>query len=388
MEESLNPMNIEGSLISLMSNKVKTHGGINLAQGIPAFAPPQSLLKQLQDTIAGPFHQYPPSEGHPGLRKYLEEKYIKRGLTTHQFIITQGATEALSLCYNYLWSFSKGSLPSLTIDPAYESFIHLPRIFRQNLVLHVSDPAGLIDFDLLQNQIINNKIRLIFIASPGNPLGRTLQKKEWSNLFHLSAQYGFFVIADLVYDQLYYDHPQDIPFEEAHDRIFFVESFSKLFSITGWRIGALGFHSKHFYGIKNTHDYTGLCAPSILQEALYNFLCKQTETANKYLEQVRRQLSNNKQLASNILEENGFKVMPAQGGYFIWVRLPCGIDDALQFALNLYENTQTAVVPGVHFSKHAKNFIRINLARTQEEIQEGLRRLCDFIGNYNNHGKD
>ncbi|MDK2909441.1 MAG: hypothetical protein PWR20_1008 [Bacteroidales bacterium] len=378
MEEGLGRGNIEGSLISLMSNKVKTQGGINLAQGLPSFAPPKGLLRELKDILRGTYHQYPPGDGHPNLRDFLEQNYRSKGLTEYQFIITQGATEALSLCYNYLWSLTEGVLPSLSFDPAYESFIHLPRIFRQKLTLLSFQDSDSIDFEKLENCILKNQIRAIFVASPGNPLGQTLSREEWSIIFKLTAQYGIFLIADLVYDQLYFHKQQDIPFEEAHSGVFIVESFSKLFSITGWRIGALGMHAKHFQGVKNTHDYTGLCAPSLLQEALQRYITNHPETANRYIAHIRKQLSQNYSLATTLLKDAGFTIKPAQGGYFIWTQLPEGINDGLRFALELYDKTGVAVVPGIHFSKQAHRFIRINLARTPNEIKEGVMHICEF----------
>lgn len=378
MKEGLSQGNIEGSLISLMSNKVKTQGGINLAQGLPSFAPPKGLLQELKDILPGTYHQYPPGDGHPNLIDFLKLKYRSKGLTENQFIITQGATEALSLCYNYLWSLTEGGLPSLSFDPAYESFIHLPRIFRQKLTLLSFKDSDSIDFEKLENCIINNQIRVIFLASPGNPVGQTLSREQWSSIFKLTDQYGIYLIVDLVYDQLYYQKRQDIPFEEAHSGVFIVESFSKLFSITGWRIGAMGAHAKHFQGIKNIHDYTGLCAPSLLQEALHRYITLHPVAANRYISHIRKQLSQNYSLATTLLQDAGFTIVPAQGGYFIWTQLPEGYNDSLQFALNLFDKTSVAVVPGIHFSKNAQRYIRINLARTQKEIIEGVRRICEF----------
>lgn len=375
-----------GSLISLMSNKVKTGGGINLAQGIPGFNPPEGLLRSLEAVVRGPFHQYPPAEGHPGLRNFLETQYKKRGLSDYQFIITQGATEALSLVYTYLWKLQDGQLPTLVVDPAYESFIHLPRIFGQPLTLHLPVNPGTLDFEILEKEILDNKIRLIMIASPGNPLGTSLCGEDWSRLFALTARYKVFLVADLVYDPLYFSAPQELPLDKAHENVFIVDSFSKQFSITGWRIGALGCHNGHFQGIKNVHDYTGLCAPSLLQEALFQFIDRQPAEAQSYIETTRQLLARNYQIASHELIEAGFKVISATGGYFIWAQLPPQAGEGLPFALSLYDNTRVAVVPGIHFSPQADHFIRINIARPPDELREGLARIREFVTN-TLHGK-
>lgn len=367
------------SLISLMSNKVKTGGGINLAQGIPGFNPPEVLLQSLEKVFRGPFHQYPPAEGHPGLRNFLVTRYTKRGLSNHLFIITQGATEALSLVYTYLWKLQDGILPTLAVDPAYESFMHLPRIFGQPLTLHLPVNPGTLDFEILEKEILDNKVRLIMIASPGNPLGTSLSKEDWSRLFALTARHKIFLVADLVYDPLYFYAPQELPFAEAHENVFIVDSFSKQYSITGWRIGALGCHPGHFQGIKNVHDYTGLCAPSLLQEALFQFIERQSDKAQKYIETTRQILAQNYQLASYELTLAGFEVISASGGYFIWAKLPPVIREGLPFALSLYDSTRVAVVPGIHFSPQASHFIRINIARPPDELREGLTHIREFV---------
>ncbi|MGC8866208.1 MAG: pyridoxal phosphate-dependent aminotransferase [Bacteroidales bacterium] len=384
--ENLQSATWGGSLISMMSNKVKAEGGINLAQGIPGFDPPFGLKRALEEANQGPFHQYPPAEGHQGLRNFLESKFKQKGLDKHLFIITQGATEALSLIYTYLWNLRQGILSTLVIDPAYESFIHLPSIFGQPLNLHIPQDSHTLNFDILEKEIVQNKVQLIMIASPGNPLGISLQRKDWRRLFAITEKYRIFLVADLVYDPLYFSSPQELPLDEAHKNVFIVDSFSKQFSITGWRIGALGCHPDHFIGIKNVHDYTGLCAPSLLQEALFQFIENHSEEAHTYIENTRQLLANNYQQASHELTLAGFEVSSASGGYFIWAKLPWLNGKGLEFALGLYENTRVAVVPGLHFSPHAGNFIRINIARPPDELKEGLARIREYVTNQR-HGK-
>ena len=130
--------------------------------------------------------------------------------------------------------------------------------------------------------------------------------------------------------------------------------------------------------IRAIHDYTGLCAPSILQYAISEYL-SYSDYGAEYVKRVRENLGLNYSLAKNNLEEKGFYVENAGGGYFIWCRLPDESVSGVDFALKLYENKKVALVPGIHFSEAAKSWLRINIARKREELEEGLWRMAEFI---------
>jgi hypothetical protein len=120
---------IKGSLISYFSNLVKKNGGINLAQGIPGFMPPQELIESLSEVSFKNYHQYAPGTGNAYIISFLESRY-RIAESDSKILITNGATEAISLIYNYLMSvIESDSFNVAAFSPAYESYIHLPRIF-------------------------------------------------------------------------------------------------------------------------------------------------------------------------------------------------------------------------------------------------------------------
>jgi len=365
----------KGSLISFMANKVKTNGGINLAQGIPAFNPPKELLDILQKNVFNNLHQYAPGTGNNFLLQKLEEHY---NISKKRFLIVNGATEALSLLVTYFLKTINGKFSILAFDPVYESYKHLPRIFNIPFVAFNLDKNNNINFEELEQSIKENNVKLIFLASPGNPFGKVWTKKEVDILVEICTKNRVYLVFDAVYSDLYFDNKPYFSLNKENEYIFYVNAFSKKFSITGWRIGYLIAPESHMAAITDIHDYTGLCSPSILQQAIAEYVDLSNFGAD-YTKKLREKLKTNYTLLSDKIEQLGFKPKNAQGGYFIWTELPYKFSNGLDFALDLYEKEKVAVVPGIHFSENGKNIIRINIARNNDEINEAVKRIKNYI---------
>ncbi|MFP4024641.1 MAG: pyridoxal phosphate-dependent aminotransferase [Thiohalospira sp.] len=369
-----------GSYISFMSNKVKTHGGINLAQGIPGFNPPKELTQILSKLAKENLHQYAPGNGNNELLKLLVEKYQSDyAFTKDDFMILQGATEALSLLYIYFNKILSKPFSALAFEPVYESYMHLPKIFNTGFVPFAFDKNSSVDFFQLESVCKAKNVKVIFIGTPGNPFGKIWNKQEIDNLLKLSKSLDIFIIFDAVYRDLYFEEKPYIPLDQFYPNLFYVNSFSKILSITGWRVGYLIAHQKHMDHIKSIHDYTGLCAPSLLQEAIVRYL-KNYNYGADYISSLRENLKQSYQLLTSEFKKLGFKIPETKGGYFVWAKLPKDFSDGFKFAVDLYEHQRVAVIPGEHFSDNAKNYIRLNIARPIAEVKEGIQRIKVFFG--------
>ncbi|OFX45668.1 MAG: hypothetical protein A2X13_06965 [Bacteroidetes bacterium GWC2_33_15] len=369
----------KGSYISFMSNKVKTHGGINFAQGIPGFQPPKELTRVLSDVSGKNIHQYAPGNGNHDLLNLLYHKYQDDfPFTKDNFLIVQGATEALSLLFTYFCNEINGPFSALAFDPVYESYKYLPGIFNKKFVSFAFEDDGSIDFDELKSVCENQNVQVIFVGSPGNPYGKIWSKKDMTELVKLCVELEIYLVLDSVYRELYYDKKPYIPLEKFNPNIFYTNSFSKILSITGWRVGYLIAHHDHMDKIKSIHDYIGLCAPSVLQVAIAQYL-KASNFGDDYIQSIRNLLTENYLLVSTELSKLGFFVPKTKGGYFVWAELPDSYTDGFKFAIDLYDEQKVAVIPGEHFSEKAKSYIRINIARDKNEIVEGIERIKAFF---------
>lgn len=366
----------EGSLIGYMSNKVKSGGGINLAQGIPGFSPPEGLTDQLTQLAKTGVHQYAPGNGDPLLMQRIIECYWeKTAIDEANIMVSQGATEAITLVMLYLKN-QLGSFSVIGFDPLYESYRFLPDIFGLKSLAFKTN-SDHIDNVLLEKTIDKNKVKLMVVASPGNPYGKILSKNVMEHLVKITVKKDIYLLLDAVYQDIYFDNPPYYPYKHFNEKIFYVNSFSKKFSITGWRIGYLICHEKHMKRIRQIHDYTGLSASSVMQKAIALFM-ENKISVKEYTEALRNNIKNSYIALSDCLEANGFSIPETNGGYFIWAELPEKFTDGFGFAIGLYEKTKVAVVPGIHFSPYASRYVRFNVARPLSEIIEAGKKIADY----------
>jgi aspartate/methionine/tyrosine aminotransferase len=354
---------------------VKQRGGINLAQGIPGFNPPGELISALKGCVDMNVHQYAPGMGNLNLIEQIATEYRVKA---ENLLIVQGATEALSLVYTYINRKLNGDFAVLSFEPAYESYLQLPKIFGQKFIHYPLNSNYTFDYDDLYLTIKQKGVKLIFLSSPGNPFGKIWSRSEVDCLISISNQLGVYIVFDAVYEQLYFNESPYIPIDQLSPNLFIVNSFSKMLCITGWRIGYLISHESHTEGIKSIHDYIGLCAPSLLQHALMEYLGKSNfakEFTTSFRENVKRSF--------NILVETltglGFEIPPIQGGCFVWAKLPNGWTDGFEFASRLYDEQSVAVIPGEHFSEGKSDWIRFNVARPEEDIVTACERIRVFM---------
>jgi len=364
-----------GSYISYFSNMVKQRGGINLAQGIPGFEPPSELIELLKRDADLKVHQYAPGMGNFQLLEQIASNYHVK---TDNLLVVQGATEALSLVYTYINRKLNEDFAVLSFEPAYESYLQLPKIFGQQFIHYPLNDHYSFDYYELYSTIKQKKVKLIFLSSPGNPFGKIWSRGEVDSLISISEELGVFIVFDAVYEQLYLNEPPYVPIDRLSPNLFIVSSFSKMLCITGWRIGYLISHESHMEGIKAIHDYIGLCAPSLLQHALAGYLDK-SSFAQTFTSSFRENVKGSFNILVETLIALDFQIPPIQGGCFVWAKLPDGCPDGFEFASRLYDEQSVAVIPGEHFSDKKTDWIRFNVARPEDEIVSACQRIRAFF---------
>ena len=369
----------KGSLISYFSTLVKQHGGINLAQGIPGFNPPQELLDELKNISHENIHQYPPGIGNFALTEQLLTFYSDLyPLKKENILIVQGATEALCLIFLYVMRQTREPFTTLSFSPPYESYRQLPNQFGLPFIELFPDANGQLPLSEIEYNIDNKNVKLIFLASPGNPHGIMFSKENVDTLAVMCQQKKCFLVFDAVYRTLYYENKPYVPLSKLNSFLFVVDGFSKWFSITGWRVGFLMHDESHCTALRSMHDYTGLCANSVLQEALYQYVSK-NNFGKQYSEKLRNSLTKNYEFAFEKLNALGFDCKKSDGGYFIWAQLPTQFSNGFEFAVKLFESQKVAIVPGIHFSEKAEKFVRFNIARPLPELTSGIDKLSVFL---------
>lgn len=372
----------KGSLISYFSRLVTREGGINLAQGKPGFAPPPELLEILKEKTDTPLlHQYAPGIGNFKLLEILAEHYSSLFPTKEEnLLIVQGATEGIFLSLFYLDKILERPFSILSFDPDYESYPRLAKILDIPIEYAEFDANLQIDFAKLEQIIRGKKVKIMFIASPGNPLGKVWDEAEINKALELGDRYDIFIIFDAVYQDLYFEKPPFNPLVHRSEKLFYISSFSKMLSITGWRIGYIIADANHIAAVRDIHDYTGLSAPSLFQEVIAEYLPR-FEWGKDYTAVIRHRCKESYLHMRDTLQKTGFTVPHIGGGYFIWAKLPSRYRDGFLFASGLYRKESLGIVPGENFSHTKKVYVRLNIATDLPIIRQAAQRLERFIKN-------
>jgi aspartate/methionine/tyrosine aminotransferase len=228
-------------------------------------------------------------------------------------------------------------------------------------------------------EIIKNKhVKIVMLASPGNPLGKVWNKSEFEKLNVLSEKYNFSIIFDAVYQNIYYDSAPLIPVETDNKRIYITGSFSKMLSVTGWRIGFIITEKENMNQLRAIHDYIGLCAPTLFQRVIADYLEKY-RFGGDYITSIRNRCKQSCILLKKELCALGLKTPDIQGGYFLWAELPPKYEDGFEFAIELYNKKKVAVVPGENFSPNKINFVRLNFAIETDIVREACSEIQRFM---------
>ncbi len=373
------------SVIRRMTRISDAHeGSINLSQGFPDFNPPQVLLDALAEMAkGGPQHQYSVTFGSEDLRRCIAEKYALRfGRPIDpetEVVITCGSTEAMMAA---MMTVCDPGDKVIVFSPFYENY-------GADAILSGADPIYVplvppsFQFDpKVLEDAFQQRPKAIVVCNPSNPCGKVFTREELSYILSLAETYDAFVITDEVYEHIVFAPNVHVPAASlpgGDRRVITCNSLSKTFSITGWRLGFLIAPAEVAENVKKVHDFLTVGAPAPLQEAV----CAGFRLGQDYYDGLTETYTRKRDLFCKGLDAIGLKHTVPQGSYFILVDISdflatekfAGWTD-LQFCEWMVGEVGVAAVPGSSFFREpVGHLIRLHFARSEESLQEALRRL-------------
>jgi aspartate/methionine/tyrosine aminotransferase len=347
---------------------------VHMEIGEPDFVTPQPLIdagiKALQD---GRTH-YTPATGLWTLREKIAGFYKTRyGMTVEpeRVIVTPGASAALQLVLAVL--VDSGD-QVLLADPGYpcnRNFVHL--LNGEPVAIPVDAANG---YQPLPQQVSDRwteQTRALLVASPSNPTGTLLNEQMLREYHAITERNGGSLIVDEIYHGLTYDGPVQTALAVADD-IFIINSFSKYFGMTGWRLGWLIAPREVVPEIDKLAQNLFLAAPTPAQYAALNAF---DEDVIAMLDARRDEFRRRRDYLLPALRDIGFDipVSPA-GAFYLYANCSRFTDDSYDFAVRLLEETGVAVTPGLDFgSNQPERHVRFAYTTSLEKLQEGVRRL-------------
>jgi aspartate/methionine/tyrosine aminotransferase len=366
------------SVIREMTRLGAEVGGVNLAQGLPDFDPPQELLAALRRAVDAGHHQYTYPWGEEQFREALAEKYRRFNAMTvdpaTEITVTCGVSEAEVAA---VLALTERDDEVLILEPWYENY--LPACVLAGVTprfVPMREPDYAIDFARLA-RAVNKRSRLLLLNTPGNPSGRVLTREELTEVARLCQRHGLIAVVDEIYEHIWYPgHPHvslgSIPGME--DRCVTLSGLGKTYAVTGWRVGWAVAAPPLTALIRKVHDYLTICAPAPFQEAGRTALAM----PDRYYENLRREYAARRDILLPALTRAGLDYTPPEGSYYVMVDAArLGWKDDWAFVDFFARRVGVLAVPGSSFyaGGGGKTRARVNFAKKEETLREAARRL-------------
>jgi aspartate/methionine/tyrosine aminotransferase len=359
------------SLIPWAGKLAKQPGVINLTQGKPNFPIPEEAVKEVREKVReGWASRYGASKGLPELREKVLKNYEKEGVPVEDVIITSGAIEGFLAA---MLTFVDPGDEVILIAPYYGKYKAATHITNTNAV---SSPYKKTDdkfvFDLQAfKRSITRKTKVVVVNSPCNPTGTVFRKEDLEAILELAKENGFFIIYDEVYKKLLFDDYKHYNKEIYDpDHTILLDSFSKIYSMSGWRVGSLVGSEKVLAEISKLHAPLVVCPSTMSQIAALAAL----KTSEKYLKDNLKEYEKRRKAtldgASKIPEIKAYK---PGGGMFVMMEVENCKND-MMLVKDIVNKSKVGLVPGVGFA--APGFLRLSFGSADaEQIEEAFNRL-------------
>jgi len=371
------------SVIREMTRVVSQLGGVNLAQGMPNFRPPQALIDAAHRAIDGDFHQYAITWGTPGLRTAIADKYRAfYGMDVdpeRHVTVCCGSTETM---LSTLLAVLNPGDEVIIFEPFYENYGPGCIIAGANPVfVPLEPPEFTFDPDRLR-KAVSPRTKAIVVNSPNNPSGKVFSRAELQTIADVCLQHNLLAITDEIYEHIVFDglgHTPIATLPGMAERTITISGISKSYSVTGWRVGYAVAPEAISVGIRRAHDFVTVGAPHPLQEAAITAL----QLPDDYYVRLREAYQARRDLLWGYVERAGFVAWKPKGAYYILTDVTrfmkaTGIQDDYAFAMYLIKEVGVATVPGSSFYAHTelgRTKIRFCFPKTDDMLREAGERL-------------
>ncbi len=362
----------------------------NLVQGQSELTISPALASTASRFIAASMNHYSPAEGDAALLRsvaeslrHVGEMEIDPSAASPGLLISHGATGALvAIAHAYL----KGA-GALVFEPYYP---YHRRIVEEcggkTEVLRLRGERLELDAEELRARCRELRdsatypLRAIIVCTPANPTGKVFTRGELELIADVCREYDLLCIADEVYEHFVdgkREHLSIAALPDMWERTMTVNSFSKSWNISGWRLGYVYGSSHLIAPLKNAVNVFYVCSPTPLQRALAEALVSETD----YYERLREKFEAKRSHATDALERVGFRIYDSGSMFYIWARVPEGYGDASELNSRLIKEIGVGAVPGSAFadSDDWDSYMRLCIAREDEMLHGAFDRFQSFF---------
>jgi len=359
-------------------------GLISLGIGEPDFTPPEHVLEAAKQAMTEGKTHYTPSNGIPELREALAKKFTRNyGLFYNpetEILVTVGATEAVFLA---LLAFIDPGDEVLIPDPGF--LCYKPAVL---ITGGVPVPIPMFEDDGFKpnvetvTSLLTKKSRVIIINSPNNPTGSVLSYNELAELGKLAVENDLIVISDEVYERILYDNVKHYclaTFHAMHERTVVVNSFSKTYAMTGFRVGYAVAPENLISAMLLIQQFIIACVDGPAQYAATAAL----EGPQDFVVEMVSKFDKRRRLVYERFSEiQRFSCVLPKGAFYAFPNIEAFKTSSADFSEFLLKEAKVAVTPGSSFGEYGEGFVRLSFATAYEKIDEALDRIEKALKRY------
>lgn len=382
IQTSITANKIKLSLVRSLFNEAKKYGDvIDFTLGDPDVQPHQAIKDAACAAIQEGKTRYSQNAGLLDLRQTISKYYVrKEGFEYNpetEIMVTVGAMEGLYLA---LLSMLNPGDEVIMPAPYYVNYAQMVRMCHAEPVIVDSPERTDLSFDVSEiEKAITPKTRAIMINTPSNPSGRIIPQDKIEGIAALAKKYDLVVISDEVYKCLIYDNKpfkSIVAIDGMRERTVLVNSLSKEFCMTGYRIGYVLAPEEVIAAMTKLQENICACAPLPSQHAAIKALGSEEDYSRDMVDifTKRRNI-----LFEGLSKIEKFNVKAPEATFYMMVDISKTGMDSIDFCYALLRGAHVAVVPGVTYGKCCDKYIRIAFTLDEEKIKEGVSRITEFV---------
>jgi aspartate/methionine/tyrosine aminotransferase len=368
------------SVIREMTRLAIEHKAVNLAQGFPDFSAPEAIKNAAREAITADINQYAITWGAKPLRDAIARKNAHTyGLELdpeREITVCCGSTEGMIAS---LLAVTNPGEEVIVFEPFYENYAPDTQLCgAERRIVSLRAPDWTFDPDELR-RAFNPKTKAIILNSPNNPTGKVFSRQELTFIAELCQEFDALALTDEIYEHIIYDGFAHVPMMTLpgmRDRTISINSMSKTYSVTGWRVGWVLAAPDLTNSIRKVHDFLTVGAAAPLQQAGVLAL----GLPDSYYLDLASHYAERRDVTIGILESSGFRCFKPHGAYYVMTDISAfGFLDDVAFVRHMIHHAGVAAVPGSSFFSRPEDgskLVRFCFCKRDETLNEAKLRLA------------
>jgi aminotransferase len=363
---------------------------VNLGIGEPDFDTPPNIVEAARKALSAGITHYTANAGTRELRTVAAEKLrTENGIATDpekEIIITTGAMGGLFLAIQVLIDRGDEVILPTPIWPNYANQI----VMAGGIPVYLQTDSSqryLIDPERL-SAVVTPRTKAILINTPGNPTGAVLSRQNLETVAEIAQKHNLFVLSDEVYEYFIWEGAEHVSIGSIpgmKERTITINSLSKAYSMTGWRVGYTAAPATVTAEMIKLQENVYACVNSIAQAAAVEALTGTRKYLNVMIEEYRKRRS---YMLETLTAIQGLDIISPSGAFYMVAELdpPWGAHGSEDFALRLLKQSRVATIPGTAFGKSGRDYLRISYAANMSELRKSVVRIQQFMGSESFNG--